>query len=309
MTDPETKRSIDVPADWLQPDSRMEIHAALIEAARVGNSHVITRAIDLGADPNTRAEHEQTPLHLAAMSSSPESTHALLQSGADPRLVNVYGETPLHVAAHAGHVDELVDYGADPNVQNNRSGLVHGRTPLHQAARNDRPDVVERLVARDADVNLADLYDQATALHQAAHARTDAITGTLIRAGAIVTAVDRYGDTALHGVGSEGQAKTARRLIEAGADVHAANRRGETPLHVAASANNETVGLLLMENGASPDVADKVNQTPATINPSMIAAGIEKQKDVLRQVAETAQQTAGEEAPGQAPAPRRRMRL
>jgi ankyrin repeat protein len=58
-----------------------------------------------GADPNTRDHTGRTPLHLAAMSSTPEVVRALVDAGA--RLVArlADGRTALHLAAARGHVE------------------------------------------------------------------------------------------------------------------------------------------------------------------------------------------------------------
>jgi ankyrin repeat protein len=67
--------------------------------------HVVDWLAQEGADPNTRDYTGRTPLHLAAMSSTPEVVRALVNAGA--RLVArvADGRTALHLAAARGNVD------------------------------------------------------------------------------------------------------------------------------------------------------------------------------------------------------------
>jgi hypothetical protein len=51
-----------------------------------------------------------------------------------------------------------------------------------------------------------------------------------IEMGGGVNAVNRSGDTALHGAATEGYSEVARLLIDKGAKLNTANRRGLTPL-------------------------------------------------------------------------------
>jgi ankyrin repeat protein len=67
--------------------------------------HVTDWLSQEGADPNTRDYTGRTPLHLAAMTSTPEVVRALVDAGA--RLVArlADGRTALHLAAARGQVD------------------------------------------------------------------------------------------------------------------------------------------------------------------------------------------------------------
>jgi ankyrin repeat protein len=79
--------------------------------------HVVDWLAQEGADPNTRDYTGRTPLHLAAMSSTPEIVRALVNTGA--RLVArvADGRTALHLAAARGHV-EIVKILLDRSAAN-----------------------------------------------------------------------------------------------------------------------------------------------------------------------------------------------
>ena len=120
---------------------------------------------------------------------------------------------PIHTAARKGDVDtvrELLDQGEDIN-RNSRNGA-----PLHVAILADRQEVVELLIANNADVNaLSSTFG--TPLHVAALKGSAAITSLLIANGANVTARDSIGLTPLHLAAEKGYLAVAELLIDAGA--------------------------------------------------------------------------------------------
>jgi ankyrin repeat protein len=137
-----------------------------------------------------------TPLHYAAMTGCAEIVRDLINMGAQPDIGNVWKMTPLALAARNGHVcvvQSLLQLkgkvnvnSSDHNLNSNWSEtvlpldatidssnvvwtkLVGGRTPLHHAARDNRVEVVELLLADErTNVNHVD-GDGFTALHRAA---------------------------------------------------------------------------------------------------------------------------------------------
>lgn len=66
------------------------------------------------------------------------------------------GATPLCHAAFWTHVDvakDLIDAGADVNVQRRNDGF----TPLHVAAKNNQPRMIDLLVGATADLNVQEV--------------------------------------------------------------------------------------------------------------------------------------------------------
>ena len=80
-----------------------------------------------------------------------------------------------------------------------------------------------------------------------------------------VNAVDEYGFTPLHGMGSEEHYDVVRLLIASGANVNARNVHGTMPLHLAASAEMVT---LLVRSGAEINATDDDGNTPLHISVS-----------------------------------------
>ena len=120
--------------------------------------------------------------------------------------------------------------GPDPAVNEQDRA---GRTPLHLALMRGNHNEVGPLLARGADLSLADRRGW-TALHHAAAAKGN--TGALIR-----------------------------MMLEANPDldINVQSRRGETPLHIAV-ANPDGAGAIqeLLRSGADAQLTDRRRRTP-----------------------------------------------
>mgnify|MGYP001494184433 CR=1 FL=1 len=116
-----------------------------------------------------------TPLLLAAMDGNVDVMRVLAEAGADPRLGTEENTTPLMVAAGLGQVP------AETRV-----------------AERDSLEAVEFLwkLGAGADVNVTNVVGR-TALHGAAHIRSDAIVQLLVDHGAQVNVEDQQGITPL----------------------------------------------------------------------------------------------------------------
>jgi len=120
----------------------------------------------------------------------------LLASGAKANSRDRDGWTPLFYAARHGNqesVGELLNHGADPNVQAfhkpdqppnpNRHRAFFGTTALHQAIKADQLDVVKLLLAHGAKTDLF-CYGGFAALHIAAFLGRLQIVKALLESGA-----------------------------------------------------------------------------------------------------------------------------
>lgn len=124
--------------------------------------------------------------------------------------------------------------GRDRSLLNQKSKdrNERGETPLHLAAIKGDVEQVSKLLAHQADPNVADFAGW-TPLHEACNHGWHEVACRLIQAGADVNAKGLDNDTPLHDAAINGHLKLVRCLVERGADVHARNSRGKTPLEVA----------------------------------------------------------------------------
>ena len=112
-------------------------------AAKYSSTEVFAELLRMGANPNSRDNHGQTPLMWAAWNKNTDVVNALVNAGADVNAENENGATPLIYAAEKGHAPMakmLIDAGADVNAMDNKK-----RTALFWAKRRKHMDVVRIL--------------------------------------------------------------------------------------------------------------------------------------------------------------------
>ncbi|MCU1268665.1 MAG: ankyrin repeat protein 50-like [Acidobacteria bacterium] len=153
------------------PAPRSADELALLDAAIKGDTAGVKTLLDKGVTPNTKDGDGRTPLTEAAYRGHTEIVKLLIDHGGDLWARKKDGETPVTMAA--GHTDtvelirksmdlidaarigndkavkELLDKGAYVNAKD-----ADGRTPLTEAAWNNRIDTVKLLLEKGADPNL-----------------------------------------------------------------------------------------------------------------------------------------------------------
>jgi len=124
-----------------------------------------------------------------------------------------------------------------------------GITALHEAAAENRPVVVERLVLAGANLNPRVTEGFYTPLHVAAYEGFELIVALLLREGAAPGLPNAEGITPLHCAARNGHEGIVRLLLNAGAGagVHAVTARGNTALSLAEMNGHESISLLLRE--------------------------------------------------------------
>lgn len=149
---------------------------------------VADRLLAAGADPNGPSVNGKTVLHEAVEAGHVGLVQRLLAAGADPNREDDAGMTALCGGCQQGIpvelVDALIDGGADPNAGSNHSSALHWAIEARNAG------VVDRLLARGADVNAVSGYQRRRPLHAAFEVADDALAARLIRAGADRSATD-----------------------------------------------------------------------------------------------------------------------
>ena len=124
----------------------------LFDAVNAGDKAEVERLLASGAEVDSRAGDQATPLMAAALRDQPAVAELLLAKGADVTARNAGGFTPLHAAAYSGSVaiaELLLNKGAAIEDTANKAGAA----PLMVAAEENRVAMVELLIARGADIS------------------------------------------------------------------------------------------------------------------------------------------------------------
>jgi len=143
-----------------------------------------------------------------------ELSRLLIESGAN---INAQPftdsrSTPLSLASGEGHLEILLENGADHNFR------LWNETPLYRAWTSGRSEFAELLLKMvRADINASNLD----------------------------------GGMVLHRASRRGDQKAARQLLEHSANVHLRNHQGGTSLQVAPRWRNEDIVQLLLQVGES----------------------------------------------------------
>jgi ankyrin repeat protein len=186
-----------------------------------------------------RAEMEIEPFPLLVVADLDNVLLAriLLEKGAHVQYSDVYGDgmfSPLHAARSAEMVQLLLDYGADPDLDDE-----HERRPLHWHAIRDEITAMRALLQHGADVNPIGPMEKP--LHEAAQ-RNLATVELLMEYGADVRARDLQRRTPLHLAALAGKIDVVELLVERWPEgMQERSDLLETPLHLAASAEKTNV--------------------------------------------------------------------
>lgn len=182
---------------------------------------------------------------------------------------------PLHFAANIGdrdRVEEELQKGNAVDLPEEKKGS----TAVMFAAERGFAEIVERLVAKGADINLRNKYGF-TALHAAASNNHAAVVKFLLEKGAQVDPQDELGQTPLYFAAERGHLEPVRLLVAKGADVNKLAKKGWTPLYAATSGNFVEIAKVLLEHGATVNI----KTSEGTHSPLLIAA-CNKNPDMVR---------------------------
>ena len=130
---------------------------SLFGAIDAGDRVAVERVLGNGADVNSRARDQATPLINAALGNQLAIVELLLSKGADVTARNAGGFTALHAAAYSGSVPIaklLLEKGAVLDDADNRARV----TPLMVAGEQDHVTVAELLIVQGADINHPEIH-------------------------------------------------------------------------------------------------------------------------------------------------------
>jgi len=225
-----------------QPNS--DKFSLLMEAADKGQTAIARLLLESGADIHIENNFQETALDLACAKGWVESVQMLVEAGADVNRRRRDTSTPLIIAAasparlqmlkengclYEGETPSDIDNsatqivrillaaGADPNMKS-----FDGKTPLLLASAQGLTEMVEELLAANADVNLSDENSK------------DCNTP-------LIAAIEM------------GHPQIARLLLDAGANALEPNGNGIAPIDLANGKGLSEIVTLLQDRGVSPD--------------------------------------------------------
>lgn len=221
----------------------MDTTQAFIEAVKGGN---VVRINELLANDatlvNARTQRGESALLLAVYYQQPEVASLLLLNGSHLDIFEACAIGKRERVANLLHNDpELVNaYAPD------------GFTPLGLAAFFHHAEVVELLLAKGADANLAARNAQhVKPLHSAVAGQDIASTQALLAHGADINARQEGAFTPLQGAAQNGQIAMVALLLDHGADINATAANGETALSLAIARGHHNIVKLLQQCGAN----------------------------------------------------------
>lgn len=117
-----------------------------------GHTHIVTKLLAFGANPEAQDNRGFSALHAAAYCGRTELLDLLLKQGAGCNIQDEGGLAPIHFAAAEGHTDAVKILLAQPFVDVNIRDLRR-KTPLHFAASHCQVGTARVLLDQGADVN------------------------------------------------------------------------------------------------------------------------------------------------------------
>ena len=220
---------------------------ALMTASFFGFTEAVKLLLQAGADPNIEKHVPVkelfitsclpkthtirfTALMYASLQMNSEVTELLLKANANPNQENAFA---LMIAAEQGYPDivqQLLEYGADPNSISN----IHGSTALHCV-----------------------LKSQTKTLHKANTAIKSVIIQQLLEKGTnIINIQNEDGLTALMMATDQGLSEVVELLLQNGADPNIHGDNGWTALMYACNNGNSKVAKSLLRYNANPQLVD-----------------------------------------------------
>ncbi len=221
------QKLIDHGADPRASNGRSSLGESLLFELRGDNTSAIQLLLQHGADANSRGDHDATHLTIYSSNSicKAEALTALLDHGADINAVDWYGDSALHCATvdlSYEIVRFLIAHGAKVDKKNKNE-----ETPLLLASGN-------LAQGESPPENWRYVWKPLPAVERAAKRKSAAqIIQLLLENGADPRLAGLHGNTALHYAVERNNSLTIDLLLSHHVDVNARNDKGETPLSIA----------------------------------------------------------------------------
>ena len=228
----------------------------LCNAVFNGHANIVRELLPRpGIDVNLAQRQGATPLCLAAQRGDTGIARLLLdKAGINVNLKTLDETTPLFVAVACGHLELVELLLAAPGINVNPA-TAEGGTPLMMAIQNRDEKMVDRLLtARGIDVDVR-TKDGASALFFAVKENLPGVVEQLVRRGADVNLALSAGSTPLHQAAGYGYLEVVRILLQApGIRVNQLTVRGTAPVGIAARGGHKEIVRLILKKGAAANI-------------------------------------------------------
>jgi hypothetical protein len=226
---PEHKRTVELLNGVLNGASKALQAEAITVLALIKAADALPQIIQKTEDPDPNVREK-------AMRARDELSHYLETNTKDE-----HGNIPLILAASGGDtssVKALILAGADVNAKNEEGG-----TALMRAAHGRDREILKALIAAGANVNAKNVYGWTALMFAVSEGLLDNVN-TLIAAHADVNAKTSNDSTALATAVLNGDAACVKALITAGADVNKRAYNGANEALVVAKSHPDVVAIL-----------------------------------------------------------------
>ncbi|XP_074646013.1 uncharacterized protein LOC141902265 [Tubulanus polymorphus] len=221
--------------------------------------------ISTGADLNC-IKHRTTPLICAAKTGNIQICRLLVENGADINQTDDWGEeTALRSAISCGNIDlirYLIQNGSDLSTMDEA-----GRTIIYHAVKCENIEVIETLLSFTSEINginLNNCFSGYSVLFPLVSANKTEMICKLVRIGADLNALNRFGYNLLHeATDFVVKPETMRQILKLGVSVNYATSSDHvTPLHMAVCKGNLEKVYLLVNHGANCNVLTNAGESP-----------------------------------------------
>jgi ankyrin repeat protein len=234
--------------------------------------------VDHGSTLDERDDQGHTLLYAAEELGDKNLVMRLIAKGADVKEVEAGGKTLLHEAARNNHPDlvALLATHINPNVLNNK-----GQTPLYDAFAAGSWDAASVLLEHGARLDVRDTLGRTPLFECVQHGCP--VLDQLVVKGADINVHDNRGDSLLFAaaVSNDHDTMMVQGLIDRGIMIDAKNGEGRTALFESVLSNNLSLVNLFLARGAKVNVRDNLGNTPLHLATSkeMVGALLEAGAD------------------------------
>ncbi len=197
------------------------------------------------------------PIHYATQHNKYNALHHLLNNNISINEPDAQGNTPIFYANNEATLNFLLNRNADINKRNNK-----GEDILATATHNKNHVLITALTQKhNVDINTRDNKGQ-TSLMRATIEQNYETMNTLINSGANIRITDNARENILHKIARNGDQKAAKIVLDyEKALLTDLNKNGDTPLFIAIQNGNITFAEFLIDAGSRIDTVNSEGDT------------------------------------------------